>query len=54
MFGSLVGIVTDVAKIAVAPIEIALDTTRVVTKPVADLTQEVVKEVKKASEELTK
>ena len=46
MFGSLLGIVGDVAKIALAPVAIASDVARVITKPVADLTQEVSVEVR--------
>lgn len=45
MFGSLFGIVGDVGKIALAPIAIASDVARVITKPVADLTHEVSEEV---------
>ena len=51
MLGSLTGLITDVAKIAVAPIEIAIDTTRAVTKPIADAAQEASKEVKKSLQE---
>ena len=47
MFKSLIGIVTDVAKVAVAPVEIALDVTRAATQPVAEAAEEIVKEVKK-------
>jgi hypothetical protein len=46
MFKSLLGVVTDVAKVAVAPVEIAADVTRAVTKPVAEIAEEAVKEVK--------
>lgn len=46
MFKSLIGIVTDVAKVAIAPVEVALDVTRTITKPMADVAEEVVKEVK--------
>lgn len=49
MFGSLIGIVSDAVKIAAAPIEIAADVTRAVTKPIAEVAQEVVKEVKDAA-----
>jgi hypothetical protein len=48
MFGSLLGIVGDVAKIALAPVSIAVDVARVVTKPVADLAEEAAKEVKQS------
>lgn len=47
MFGSLFGVAIDLVKIAAAPVEIALDVTRAVTKPVADVAQEAVKEIKK-------
>lgn len=46
MFKSLFGVVSDVAKIAIAPIEIAADVTRAVTKPIADVAEEAVKEIK--------
>ena len=53
MFGSLLGLATDVVKIATAPVEIAVDVTRVVTKPVADAAQEAVSAVKEEVEDLT-
>ena len=53
MFGSLIGIVTDVVKVVAAPIEIAVDVTRVVTKPIADLAEEAVSEVKEATRDIT-
>ena len=40
MFKSLFGLVDDVASIVTAPVEIAADLTRVVTKPIADLSKE--------------
>lgn len=46
MLSSLLGIVTDVAKVAIAPVEIAVELTRAVTKPVADAATELVKDVK--------
>lgn len=46
MFGSLFGVVTDVVKIATAPVEIAVDLVSVPVKLVADVAEEVVKEVK--------
>jgi preprotein translocase subunit YajC len=46
MFGSLAGLVGDVIKVAAAPVSIALDVTRSVTKPLADAATEVAKEVK--------
>lgn len=53
MLKSLFGIASDVVKVAVAPIEIAADATRAVTKPLADAAQEVVKEVKAAAQDKT-
>jgi hypothetical protein len=53
MFGSLLGVVTDVVKVAVAPVEIALDVTRVVTKPIADLAEEAAAEVKEVTKDIT-
>ncbi|WP_339733167.1 hypothetical protein [uncultured Pseudomonas sp.] len=46
MFGSLAGLVGDVLKVAVAPVSVAVDVTRAVTKPLADAATEVAKEVK--------
>lgn len=48
MLGSLFGIVTDVAKVVVAPVAIAAEVTRAVTKPIADGAEAVVEEVKEA------
>jgi len=53
MFNSLIGLVTDVAKVAVAPVEIAIDVTRCVTKPLADLAGEISEEVKEATMDVT-
>lgn len=50
MFGSLLNVVKDIATIVTAPVEIALDITGAVTKPVADIASDVVNTVK---EELT-
>lgn len=36
MFKSLFGIIEDVATVALAPVEMAADLTRAVTKPLAD------------------
>jgi hypothetical protein len=47
MLNSLVGVASDVVKVVAAPVEIALDVTRAVTKPIADVAQEAVKEIKK-------
>lgn len=53
MFGLLLGLVVDVAKIAVAPVEIAVDLAPVVTKPLADVAQGAVTLVKEGVEEIT-
>jgi len=53
MFGSLFGIVGDVVKVAIAPVEIALDVTRTVTKPIADMATDLTKEVKDGLKDLT-
>lgn len=46
MFGSLLGIVTDVVKVVAAPVEIAIDLTRTVTKPIAEEAEKAVKQIK--------
>lgn len=48
MFGSLLGVVTDVAKITVAPVAVAADLTRAVTQPLAEVAEEIVDSVKEA------
>lgn len=53
MFGSLAGLIGDVAKVVAAPVEIAVDAARVITKPAADLAQEAAKEVKKVVKDVT-
>lgn len=45
MFNSLFGLVEDVAKLVVAPVEVIAGTARVVTKPLTNLLEEVVSEV---------
>lgn len=45
-------LVGDIVKIAVAPLEIAVDVTRIVTKPLADVATATVKEIKEGVEEL--
>ncbi len=52
MFKSLFGVVGDVVKIAVAPVEIAAGLTRVVTKPVADLAEDAVDGVRDAIDDV--
>ncbi|WCO82070.1 hypothetical protein vBPpSSYP_88 [Pseudomonas phage vB_PpS_SYP] len=46
MFGSLLGLASDVVKVATAPVDIALSTARIVTKPLADEAQKLAKEIK--------
>lgn len=48
MFGALAGLVGDVAKVAAAPVSVAVDLTRAVTKPAADAAEQVAREVKQA------
>lgn len=50
MLGSLLGLATDVVKIAAAPVSIAVDVALACTKPVADAAEEAAKAVR---EELT-
>ncbi len=51
MFKSLVSLVEDTVSIVTAPVEVAADLTRMVTKPLADASQQVVKSVKEATED---
>lgn len=53
MFKSILGLGKDIIDIATAPIEIAVDATRVVTKPLADCAKETVKAVKEGVDDLT-
>ncbi len=53
MFKSLFGIVEDVAKIVTTPVEIAIDATRIVTKPLGNVAQEAAKEIKTVVKDLT-
>lgn len=46
------GVISDMVKIAAAPVGIVADVARVVTKPVADLAEEVAKEVKTATRDV--
>ena len=46
MFNSLFGVIKDVVEIAVAPVEVAADLTRAVTKPLATAAKDVVEAVK--------
>lgn len=54
MFGSLLGVATDLVKIATAPVEIAADITRAVTKPIADAATETTKAIKAETKDLLK
>ena len=45
MLKSLFGLVTDVTKIITAPVEITTDIVRKCTKPIADISQEVVEDM---------
>lgn len=45
LFDAAFGLVGDVAKIALAPVEIVAGVARVVTKPVAELAKEIAEEV---------
>lgn len=50
MFGfikSAIDLTTDVVRVATAPIEVAIDLTRVATKPAAELSEEVKEEIKR-------
>lgn len=51
MFKSIFGLVKDVATIVIAPVEIAVDLTRTVTKPVADVAKEVTEEIKNITDD---
>ncbi len=46
MFSSILGLVGDVVKIAATPIEIAVDLTRAVTKPIAEFAEEFKDDIK--------
>jgi hypothetical protein len=46
LFESVVDLATDVVKVAAAPVEIAVDLAGAVVKPVAEVAQDIVKEVK--------
>lgn len=52
MLDSLFGIARDVAKIATAPVSIAAEVTRTVTKPLADVAQAAADEVSEVAREL--
>ena len=44
--GSLVDLASDVVRVAVTPIEIAVDVTAAVVKPIAEVAEEIASEVK--------
>ncbi len=46
MLGSLFGLGKDLVSIATAPVEVAVDLVRVVTKPVADVAKDITAGVK--------
>ena len=48
MFDSLVELTKNVVKVAAAPVEIAADVAVAVTKPIAEVSEDVTKEVKRA------
>ena len=48
---SIFNVAKDVTEIALAPVEIAVDLTRQVTKPIAEAAKEVVEDVKSDVEE---
>lgn len=47
MFKSLIDLTKDVVEIASTPVEVAVDATRAVTKPVAEAMKEVKDDIKK-------
>jgi hypothetical protein len=49
---SLFGLIEDVARIAIAPVEIVVDMARVITKPAADVAEDISLEVKKTSRDI--
>lgn len=46
IFDSLTSLVTNVAKIVVAPAEVVVDLADAVVKPLADAAEEIVKDIK--------
>lgn len=46
MFGSLLGLATDVVRVVAAPVAVAAELTRAVTQPLAEVAEEVVDSVK--------
>lgn len=54
LLGSTLGVAADIATVAIAPVVVAADLTRAVTKPVADAATEVVAVVSEGVRDLTK
>lgn len=52
-FDSITKLTKDVADIALAPVEVATDLTRIATKPVADLAKSTTEVVKEMADEIT-
>lgn len=52
LFDDVIGVASDAAKIAVAPIAIAATVTRAATKPIADVAKDVVDDVREGLNEL--
>ena len=46
MFDSLFNLTKDIVKIVTTPIEVTVDLTRVLTKPIADIAEDVTSSVK--------
>ncbi len=51
MFKSLLGLTGDVVKVATAPIEVAADLTRAAVKPIVEVAEDVVKDVKELTDD---
>ncbi len=52
MFKSIIDAATDITKIAAAPIEMAADATRTVTKPLANAAEQIKDDFKETSRDL--
>lgn len=46
MFKNLLGLVENVVKIAIAPVEIVVAAAKVVTQPVADILEDITEEIR--------
>lgn len=53
MFKSLFELGADIATIVTAPVKVAVDVTRAVTKPLADASKQVVEDVKDLTQDKT-